>query len=129
MDWLSVYSFNQVAWFLLIKFPLFVCLDKSFLPILIDIPIISKSLKLEHQRSWKEFSSYDIPYLTWVNITFNISCELFPQSVIVATNQKPQTTWNNFCWGGIIIGKKTHHNHHHTTPVSLHFKSPRELIF
>ena len=36
-------------------------------------------------------------------------------------NQQPKTTQNNFCWSGIIIGKKTttpppHHLHTPTTP-------------
>ena len=37
-------------------------------------------------------------------------------------NQQAKTTFNNFGWGCIIIGKK--HQHHTTTiQVSLHFKS------
>ena len=46
------------------------------------------------------------------------------KSTIIATTQP--TTQNNFCWGGIIIGKKPTTGYHYNLGSS---RQPRELIF
>ena len=48
-------------------------------------------------------------------------------------DQQPKTIQNNFCWSGIIIGKKNHTTTTTTTPpcdyILATSRQPRKLIF